>query len=212
MSYSNPAQIQISTGFARNSDNSSDLVIASPQNVNITTHLDVGTETSNTWYHVFIIHNPVADTYQGLFSLSATAPTLPAGYTKFRRLGAIKNDLSSDFLEFFQFGNKNNVETRYVKPYNNNVLSAGSADTFTNIDLSGFVSPESTQAILHVYTDNTSGEVYIREDGAVTNWNQFIKHSGIIHQKTDSSQSIEYKVDSPSTDAYIDVIGFVEEL
>lgn len=50
--------------------------------------LDTGA-IANSWYHCHVIYNPVTNVYDFLFSLSPTAPTLPTGYTKFRRVGSI---------------------------------------------------------------------------------------------------------------------------
>lgn len=60
--------------------------------------LDTGAKASNTWYHFYGIYNPTSNLPDFLFSLSATAPTLPSGYTKSKRLGAFLTDGSSNIL------------------------------------------------------------------------------------------------------------------
>lgn len=62
--------------------------------------LDTGSLTVNTWYYAWTIGNGVL--VQGLLSLSATAPTLPAGYTFKKYLGAVRTDGSSHFLRTIQ--------------------------------------------------------------------------------------------------------------
>ncbi len=64
--------------------------------------LDTGAEAANTHYAVFLIYNPSTGTLNGLFSLSATAPTMPAGYTFKAFLGWVRNDSGSDFIRFKQ--------------------------------------------------------------------------------------------------------------
>lgn len=64
--------------------------------------LDTGA-LSNTWYHVFIIMRIDTGVVDVLFSLSATAPTLPASYTLFRRIGSLKVE-SSQWRKFVQVG------------------------------------------------------------------------------------------------------------
>lgn len=66
--------------------------------------LDTGTLAASTFYYVFVINN--GTTTAGLLSLSATAPTLPSGYTYFARVGAIYTDSSANKypLSFKQFG------------------------------------------------------------------------------------------------------------
>lgn len=61
--------------------------------------LDTGAPANNQWYAVFVIAdsnniNPVAS----LLSISATAPTMPAGYNKFRRVGWMRRNGGGNFL------------------------------------------------------------------------------------------------------------------
>jgi len=68
--------------------------------------LDTGSESSGaaTWYHLYII-GQADGTVDGLLSLSATAPTLPSGYTFYGYVGAIQNTAANDFIEIYQTGN-----------------------------------------------------------------------------------------------------------
>ena len=63
--------------------------------------LDTGSEASSTWYNVWIIYN--GTTVASLLSLSATAPTMPSGYTYKARVGAIWNDGSSNLFRTLQY-------------------------------------------------------------------------------------------------------------
>ena len=64
--------------------------------------LDTGTVSNNTFYYSYLIYNYTSSTVDVLFSASATSPTMPAGYTKKRRLsnGAFFTDGSANILEF----------------------------------------------------------------------------------------------------------------
>lgn len=66
--------------------------------------LDVGAEANSTWYYVWVIWNGTMA--HGLLSLSATAPTLPAGYTFSARVGVVYNGDTGDFRTFYQAGNQ----------------------------------------------------------------------------------------------------------
>jgi hypothetical protein len=70
--------------------------------------LDTGAVAANTWYHVFLIGPSVANfnRYPAdiLFSLSATAPALPANYATKRRIGSFKTNASSQIIGFLQDG------------------------------------------------------------------------------------------------------------
>ena len=94
--------------------------------------LDTGAEGSNTTYFHFVIAK--ADgTKAGLLSASATAPTLPSGYTFFALVQVVRNDGSSNFIPFRQAG-----DTCYYQE-RQNVLSAGSATSTTAVSLATFV-------------------------------------------------------------------------
>jgi hypothetical protein len=68
--------------------------------------MDTGTVANSTWYHVHLIKRVDTGVVDVLFSLSATAPTLPTNYTIFRRIGAMKTDGSAQWVKFIQDGNK----------------------------------------------------------------------------------------------------------
>lgn len=64
--------------------------------------LDTGSEASNTWYYGYVIYNPTTNTVAGLLSASPTAPTLPSGYTFARLVTAVRNNASSNFVDYIQ--------------------------------------------------------------------------------------------------------------
>src|SRR5712671_704908 len=68
--------------------------------------LDTGSVAANTWYHVFEIVRLDTGVVDYLFSLSATAPTFPANYTKKRRLGSIRTDATPNIIAFNQNGDE----------------------------------------------------------------------------------------------------------
>lgn len=68
--------------------------------------LDTGTVANSTWYHFHVIRRPDTGATDVLFSLSATAPTLPASYTQFRRIGSSKTNGSAQWTAFVQRGNE----------------------------------------------------------------------------------------------------------
>lgn len=65
--------------------------------------LDSGTKANDTWYHIFAIAK--ADgTVDALFSTSALTPTMPTGFTKKRRIGAVRTNGSGSIRGFLQNG------------------------------------------------------------------------------------------------------------
>lgn len=68
--------------------------------------LDTGAVANNTWYHVHLIRKDSDGAIDVLYSASATAPTMPAGYTARRRLGSFKTNGSAQIVAFTQFGDE----------------------------------------------------------------------------------------------------------
>jgi len=66
--------------------------------------LDTGAIANNTWYHFHAIRRPDTGVVDVLVSLSPTAPTLPANYTQFRRIGSGRTNGSAQWLKFVQDG------------------------------------------------------------------------------------------------------------
>lgn len=64
--------------------------------------LDTGTKAVDTSYKCFAIYNPTNGLTDYLASTSAISPTLPSGYTKKRRIGAIRTDDSNNIIGFIQ--------------------------------------------------------------------------------------------------------------
>lgn len=68
--------------------------------------MDTGAATFSTWYHVFIIARTDTGVVDILFSLSPTAPTMPASYTLKRRIGSMKTDTFTTWTAFVQLGDE----------------------------------------------------------------------------------------------------------
>lgn len=68
--------------------------------------LDTGAEAASTWYNVFVIYNPATLTTAVLLSLSSTSPVMPVGFTYKIRVGAIRNDGSSNLWRTLQVERK----------------------------------------------------------------------------------------------------------
>jgi len=93
--------------------------------------LDTGSEAGSTWYHIWAIAK--ADgTKDCLLSASATAPTLPAGYTYKAYLGAVYNNGSGDFIAFHQYDNN-------VSIMETGVLAGGTESSYTSVSLAAAV-------------------------------------------------------------------------
>jgi hypothetical protein len=68
--------------------------------------MDTGTVAASTWYHVYLIQRPDTLVTDVLFSLNVSAPTMPANYTRKRRVGSMKTNGSSQWVKFLQIGDE----------------------------------------------------------------------------------------------------------
>lgn len=68
--------------------------------------MDTGSIAAASWYHIWIIRRDSDATIDWLASLSATAPTMPVGWTAKRRVGSVLTDGSANIIPFTQFGDQ----------------------------------------------------------------------------------------------------------
>lgn len=103
--------IDIAAGRCRDDTNTQDIVLASTLVKRLDAAwaagtnqggLDAGSKASGTWYAVYVIKNVTGGAVDVLFSLSATSPVLPSGYTVKRRIGWIRTDGSSNIEQYTQ--------------------------------------------------------------------------------------------------------------
>lgn len=132
--------------------------------VNYTTNgangLDTGSLSSSLWYNNYVIDNGIAPA--GLGSLSATAPTMPSGYSYRCRLGAARADASSNFLRFLQLGNR--TQTVMTAGVTMPRLASGAAGTYpptvaanwVALSVNNFVPPTATTIVTLIDATNTN--------------------------------------------------------
>ncbi len=132
--------IEISPGAARDSTNSTDIVLDSTITINTkaigANGIDYGIIQANSFYAVYLIadssqNKPVA----GLLSLNNAPfvnPTLPAGYNVYRRIGwALTNNASPPVTSRMWDVGTGITRTYYYDTGNIPVLTNGNATTFT---------------------------------------------------------------------------------
>ncbi len=110
--------------------------------------LDTGLEAPSTFYYIHAIAQSDG-TGALLLSASSTAPNKPTGYDYSALVGAVRNNASSNFIPFFQYGNS---VSYYAQQ---NVLAAGQATTETAIDYSAFVPPIARRLTANVEAQQT---------------------------------------------------------
>lgn len=90
--------------------------------------IDTGAIAASTWYYTYLIFNPTTLTTACLLSLSATAPTLPSGYTRAIRTGAVRTDSSGYLMRTLQYGKS----VQYVVTASTNTASVPIMSSGTN--------------------------------------------------------------------------------
>jgi hypothetical protein len=111
--------------------------------------MDTGAKAASTWYAVHLLWKASDGSADALFSLSSTAPTLPAGYTKFRRVGWIRTNAAGNILGFAQ---RNDDFTLNALVQDVNAASMGTARVLRVLTV-----PPTTKARFHARCANTSG-------------------------------------------------------
>lgn len=107
--------------------------------------LDTGAETANTWYSLWAIYNPTTNTLACLASISATAPTMPAGYTYKARFGWLRNDASANLWRTIQKGCRAAISIGTNPTTSPLIVNGSSGDpripTWTAVGVTNFVPP-----------------------------------------------------------------------
>lgn len=155
----------VAPGYARSSDDTTDMYLSA----SITKQLDVlwavGTNAgglstgsiTNTTYHVYLIKRPDTGVVDVLFDTSATSPTLPTNYTKYRRIGSIIRS-GATILAFVQDGDDfyfNSAQTNYSQA-NSSSKAALSVSVPNGIRVLGYfqvgVSTAPSSSIGYIFT------------------------------------------------------------
>jgi hypothetical protein len=112
--------------------------------------LDVGAVAASTWYYIFAITKDDG-TKSLLASLSATNPTLPAGYNKSARIGSLRTDGTANKypLSFIQAGRnviyKTAAGSNVTKlPTMVSGVQGSVPSTFASVSTANFVPPTAT--------------------------------------------------------------------
>lgn len=104
--------VSVAVGRCRNSTDAADLILAAPTTKRLDQAWSAGSGGgarlsgslgANQSWHWFLIRNPTNGTVEVGADQSPTAPSLPAGYTQFRRLGATLTDGTNAVKAFDQF-------------------------------------------------------------------------------------------------------------
>lgn len=123
--------------------------------------IDTGSMNANTWYSEWVIYNPSAASVSCLLSTSASAPTLPAGYTMRARVGWNRTDSTAPSATRFNRVTCYGPRCAYkVTPSSATqmlpVVASGAAGTYSdtsptlaNVSLSAAIPATATQVMVN---------------------------------------------------------------
>ena len=155
--------IDISAGHRRDTANGYNMVLAATLTKQIDAAFAAGDDAggmftgsvaNSTWYHVHLIRKDSDGTIDAGFDTSSEAANIPAGYTAYRRLGAVLTDGSANILAFKQTGN----EFQWTTP----ILDILDTNTVTTRVTAAIPSPPSFKCLakLNVYWSPLSTSRY----------------------------------------------------
>lgn len=184
--------------------------------------LDAGTLAVSTWYYTFAI-TTAAGVTAFLASSSPTAPTLPATYTKFRRIGAFLTDASAHIIAFTHV---NNIWTWASSPRDYNAIPTLDTATLATISVpriqgivaifaaTAFTSPAvATASTAYVYPGFMTSTA--RTGFALGSWANTNGVAQASRCQVDSSGRVNVFTHSAGTDpikVVLDIAGWVDDL
>lgn len=217
--YATASTITISAGSCRDSGNTTDIVLAAPVTVDVTTAgangLDAGVEAISTWYQIFVIDGAAVPT-AGLLKAGTGAPALPAGYTVYRQVGWVRNSAAGNFVNFRACGNGVCRSVTWLAVVTERrVLTAGAAIAWTSVDCSALVPPGVQDAWMHVIQASSGKSAVLSYDGAtniITVTNGTSTNSACFRVVLTAAQAIFYMNVGGAGSVTLDMYGFEHNL
>src|SRR3990172_341292 len=217
-------QVSISTGSARDSANSLNVVLTSADTADVSVAGDRDFAPGvNQWIFVHAIADSAGvNAPRAFLSLSSTAPTLPAGYDKFRRVGVVRAIVASTFLKVSQTGAGR--DRRYQYDEERAVVQAlamGGSIVYAPVSLATLVPPTARRCemIFGFNSQTASNVMSIRPTGSTVlvpaetiNIGLAAPEAinGYMAMDTDTAQSIDYKVTGAASTLDIYVMAYVD--
>lgn len=178
--------------------------------------LDTGSVATASTYYIWLIRKDSDETIDALFSLSSTAPTVPAGYTYKRRIMTVVTDGSANIIPTDQIGDR----IAFKQPIQDRTLSALASTNRTAYALSV---PPGVIAICEIFLSASSTPFFFwagpstRPDASAseTNYDQYLTAAGPESLRyeivTDSSRQIYARGSSTSLYMGITTRGWIDD-
>ncbi len=221
LSHTSASVVTIGVGQCRDSTDSRFIVVDTPITADMTVSGAGGiqsgsSETADTWYEVRLIADiNGVNAVDSLLTPAGTGLSLPTGYNSSRRVGMIRNDSSSNVIEFVQFGEGRQRRYHWILAFASKfVLTAGTATVATTVNLAALVPPTSTEAYLTFLNDGNRAATVARVAADPSPTLAAVGAELVTRFPTSATQTISYfhPVGGGSRDFNIIVDGFYEDL
>jgi hypothetical protein len=181
--------------------------------------LDTGSMITGTgaWYHTFLI-GKADGTTDILFSLSATAPTMPGGFVYKRRIMCVAFMSTNTWIKMWQDGDTFLFDSHFTS-VNNVTMTAETRQGFALAVPPGIL----VEAIINAMIHHPSLAVYVRIDNpSVADASTASGHHQLIMQvagsyvstqlrvRTNAAQQVTAKMTNGNGQIWINVIGYVD--
>lgn len=207
------ATMSVAAGAARDSTNAADLNLAA--SISKTTSawtvgtgnggIDTGAVANGTWYHFYLIMRPDTGVVDALFSLSASAPTMPANYSYKRRIGSGKTDGSAQWIAFIQDGDYFRLSASVTEFGDTNPGTTGQTKTLaavpTGVNVQAFTSWEgnTTGGNILLYVSDLAAADEAPSSSAAPLATLFIENSALAGScstlvRTNTSAQVRYRI------------------
>lgn len=121
--------------------------------------LDTGVE-AEAWYYIWIIAKSSDGTINGLLSASSSSPTMPSGYDQKTLVSAVRNNSSSDFVDFIQYGD--------VYTYSQGQAAfSGAPAAWQSFSTANYVPSALSNRAFGTMAQNTSGSIAMTNNSSV---------------------------------------------
>lgn len=175
--------------------------------------MDTGSKPNDGTLHVWLISNGTL--VDVLFSISATAPTLPSGYTTKRRIGAVLTDGSGNIRPFFQQGNEFRLKTRVV---NRDYVAVTTTAALQGLTIPAGLSLQAVIQVLHtqgafllVTSPEEVDTLPSAASGGLIDVGSNNQNIGIeMRVFTDTSRQIRLRLSNGSSTTYVATKGWID--
>lgn len=159
--------------------------------------LDTGAIANSTWYYWYLIRRPDTGVVDVIYSLSASAPTLPANYTQYRYIGAGLTNGSAQWVKFIQKGQEFYWDTP-IQDFNGaGVLTASTLTcTLPRIVTKGFFSVYGSAGGGSYLSDLANSDLapnFSASPGASVYNASGVQYAGLVSVWTNSSAQIRHR-------------------